>query len=81
MEANGRAPAALPSENVPPVTVGWARIGSQNLFCRNEIIFLLPGIEPRFFGYQYETNSSHEAMCIVLCHVAAAYWPIVTKFI
>jgi hypothetical protein len=64
------------------VTVGWALIGSQNFsvyFVEVKISLLLPGIEPRFFGYNYETNSTHEAICAVLCHVAKAYRSLATK--
>jgi hypothetical protein len=79
---SARAPAALPSDSVTPVTFGWALIWSENLsdyFVEVKIILLLPGIEPRFFGYQHETKSTHEAICVVLCHVAAVYRPLATK--
>jgi hypothetical protein len=72
---SARAPAALPSENVSPATVRWALIGSQNLsdyYVEVKIILHLLGIEPRFIGYQYGTNSTHETICVVLCHVAIA---------
>jgi hypothetical protein len=64
------------------VTVGWALIESQNLsdyFVEVKIILHLRGIEPLFIGYQYETNSTHEAICVVLCLVAIAYRPLATK--
>jgi len=61
------------------VGAGW--VPDSDCFVEVKFIFLFPGTEPRFFGYHYKTNSSHEAMRIVLCHVATAYWSMVTKFV
>ena len=45
--------------------VGADWVPESDCFVEVKISFLLLGIKPQFFGYQYETNSSHEAMCVV----------------
>jgi hypothetical protein len=45
--------------------VGADWIPESDYFVEVKIILHHRGTEPRFFGYQYERNSTHEAICVV----------------
>jgi hypothetical protein len=66
---SARVPAALPSENFSPVTVGWALIGSQNLFCRSENYFASSGNWTTFhwLSVRNELDSWSHLCYIVSC--------------
>jgi hypothetical protein len=59
--------------------VGADSVPESDYFVEVKIILHLRGTEPRFIGYQYETNSTYEAICVVLCHVAIAYRLLATN--